>query len=697
MRIESIRIENIRGIELAEVPETGNTVVIAGPNGCGKTCLLDAIRTFKSLYGGYDKDERQHMFNLRQINMQDKKRNMGTLLRDKSKPGIIRAEISFSDEEKTFLRESGHGVIRERAWRMVFPQIDDPWLKIQGQLGQLLKQHRKAMEQTSVYITQELTRELGGRTTLGEISISPGGNCIVQPNRLLEVVFSSFVPEDLGVIDFHESHRLYTDEVVTTVNMTPEKELEKWRSGLLYNTANKYQGLKSTMAGEYVRELLMRNAGHEPTQDGRKLSEILEEMFGTFLPGKKFRGPTPTQDGKLEFPVEIGGVQHDINELSSGEKEIVFGYLRARTAAPRNSVLLVDEPELHLNPALVRGLPQFYRKHIGEERQNQIWLVTHSDIFLREALDTPGITVYHMQQAGVRGGENQIRKVSQESEFDAICIELVGDVAGYRPGSKIVLLEGENSEFDTRMVERLFPEFASILNFVSAGSKGRVQEVHNTLEQLSAQGKLRQSVHSIVDPDDEIWKQPGKGKSRRHTWDVYHIENYLLIAEFIAVALEEITLHPKGTIVPEVIEAYLEKVARESAEIMARAATQQTIRRELIRSITVARTEGEASDEEVAQLVSETQRMVQDQCAIYDTAEKIERKTKLKREELTNAVQTGEWKKLFPGRPLLRKLAGKFAPGVRYEVVRNAIIANMARQEYKPTGMENILKKIERE
>ena len=100
---------------------------------------------------------------------------------------------------------------------------------------------------------------------------------------------------------------------------------------------------------------------------------------------------------------------------------------------------------------------------------------------------------------------------------------------------------------------------------------------------------------------------------------------------------------------PEIIEAYLEKVARESAGTMARAATQQTIRRELIRSITVARTEGEVSDEEVAQLVSETQRMVQDQCATYDTAEKIERKTKLKREELTKAVQTGEWKKLFPG------------------------------------------------
>jgi predicted ATP-dependent endonuclease of OLD family len=42
---------------------------------------------------------------------------------------------------------------------------------------------------------------------------------------------------------------------------------------------------------------------------------------------------------------------HDIDELSSGEKEIVYGYLWLRTGTPRRSIILIDEPELHLNPA----------------------------------------------------------------------------------------------------------------------------------------------------------------------------------------------------------------------------------------------------------------------------------------------------------------------------------------------------------
>jgi predicted ATPase len=35
----------------------GNVVVIAGQNGSGKSCLFDAIRLLKSVYGGYQANE----------------------------------------------------------------------------------------------------------------------------------------------------------------------------------------------------------------------------------------------------------------------------------------------------------------------------------------------------------------------------------------------------------------------------------------------------------------------------------------------------------------------------------------------------------------------------------------------------------------------------------------------------------------
>ena len=44
MRLESLKIENYKCIESAEINFTSNMMVLVGPNNCGKTTILDAIR-----------------------------------------------------------------------------------------------------------------------------------------------------------------------------------------------------------------------------------------------------------------------------------------------------------------------------------------------------------------------------------------------------------------------------------------------------------------------------------------------------------------------------------------------------------------------------------------------------------------------------------------------------------------------------
>jgi predicted ATPase len=140
------------------------------------------------------------------------------------------------------------------------------------------------------------------------------------------------------------------------------------------------------MAGNFVKELLAEKSQGNENIERESLSDTLKELFESFFPEKKFLGPQPTSDGGLAFPVTSNGTEHDLDELSSGEKEILYGYLRIRSSAPSDSIILLDEPELHLNPRLIRGLPEFYRKHLGESLKNQLWLVTHSDALIREAI-----------------------------------------------------------------------------------------------------------------------------------------------------------------------------------------------------------------------------------------------------------------------------------------------------------------------
>ena len=73
---------------------------------------------------------------------------------------------------------------------------------------------------------------------------------------------------------------------------------------------------------------------------------------------------------------------------------------------------------------------------------NQIWTVTHSDAFLREALGQVGVRVYHMREAVSGNPEgSQVREIGQGEEEEAI-FELIGDIAAYRAGGKIVIFEG---------------------------------------------------------------------------------------------------------------------------------------------------------------------------------------------------------------------------------------------------------------
>jgi len=69
------------------------------------------------------------------------------------------------------------------------------------------------------------------------------------------------------------------------------------------------------------------------------------------------------------------GDEFDINELSSGEKQLFLRTLAIKMLNPENSIILIDEPELSLHPRWQQRIVDVYRK-IG--KNNQIIIATHS-------------------------------------------------------------------------------------------------------------------------------------------------------------------------------------------------------------------------------------------------------------------------------------------------------------------------------
>ena len=69
------------------------------------------------------------------------------------------------------------------------------------------------------------------------------------------------------------------------------------------------------------------------------------------------------------------GDEFDINELSSGEKQLFLRTLAIKMLNPENSIILIDEPELSLHPKWQQRIVDVYKK-IG--KNNQIIIATHS-------------------------------------------------------------------------------------------------------------------------------------------------------------------------------------------------------------------------------------------------------------------------------------------------------------------------------
>lgn len=83
-----------------------------------------------------------------------------------------------------------------------------------------------------------------------------------------------------------------------------------------------------------------------------------------------------SQDGRnITLFTNSSGDEFDINELSSGEKQLFLRTLAIKMLNPENSIILIDEPELSLHPKWQQRIVDVYRK-IG--KNNQIIIVTHS-------------------------------------------------------------------------------------------------------------------------------------------------------------------------------------------------------------------------------------------------------------------------------------------------------------------------------
>lgn len=697
MHIKSLQIRNFRAIEYAELKDLPNTVVIAGPNGCGKSCIFDALRLWKSAIGGYNEDEWQHWFNEFQISIDiSDPTQLARVFRDRSKSVSICAEIALAKEEVLFIKKNAARLVGSHMQRL---QTSTGPRRGPGRRGEVVTvatgSQRSEMDARIQERALAIVSELDGTSILrGTFTISPSLSLQRDSGPALELIYSLYMPEYLGIFEYHSAQRTYQREQISSVDLHLQNTDSQKSRQALYNQNEKYQNIKTQLAGNYIRDMLSERAG-VVIPEKESLIGSMKELFRLFFPDKEFVGPQPTQNGSLIFNVKTAaGKEHDINELSSGEKEVLYGYLRLRNLAPRYSTLLLDEPEIHLNPRLIKGLPQFYHLHLGEKLSNQIWLLTHSDTLLKEALDQDGFAIFHMLPASSDVSANQLVPIESGESMDRAILDLVGEVASYRPDGKLLIFEGGgDAEFDLEMTSDLFPELLTKTNMISGTNRNRVRDLHRLLEKANEKGALRMKVFSVVDRDSD--SSMGASPSREMMWDCYHIENYLLEPKYILEVLRDVLRHKCAFATEAEVENALQSAAQDVAELVIRSELEGWANSTLVRCLRVG------SDPRPEKLVQTLQSsIIESRSRIVSTVnadlalEKIESRVVAARTRVHEELDSKKWMKTLPGREILKRFADRHSAGVGYEKLRNLIIASMKRDGYRPSGMSAVIMQI---
>ena len=117
------------------------------------------------------------------------------------------------------------------------------------------------------------------------------------------------------------------------------------------------------------------------------------------------------------------GEEFDINDLSSGEKQLFLRTLSIKMLEPNNSIILIDEPKLSLHPKWQQRIIEVYKK-IGEN--NQIIIATHSPHILGSVSNENIFILYRNKNRKIEAKTGAELDSSYEQPVERVLKDIMG-------------------------------------------------------------------------------------------------------------------------------------------------------------------------------------------------------------------------------------------------------------------------------
>ncbi len=232
-------------------------------------------------------------------------------------------------------------------------------------------------------------------------------------------------------------------------------------------------------------------------QDSGQAAPRFEDAFASYrsgissvLPHLRFVGVNADNTGLL---FDSSGVELTFSQLSGGEREIAFIIGQIERFRLKSGLMLLDEPELHLNPDLVRNWVSFLRDNV---ENGQVWIATHS----MEAAEAAGIdSTFVLSRSTTTRTVDLAFPLSSQPVFSALSAALG------TPGFSIqrltfIYVEGERNAGEAQRYYDLFDD-SRFVRFIEAGNAREVHRSLAVLKNLATDKDERIYAAGIIDAD----------------------------------------------------------------------------------------------------------------------------------------------------------------------------------------------------
>lgn len=222
-------------------------------------------------------------------------------------------------------------------------------------------------------------------------------------------------------------------------------------------------------------------------------------------------------DNLGNLQIECGDEKYPAYKMSDGER-VIFYVVGRVMLAKESSLIIVDEPEMHLHKAILNKLWDI----LEEKRKDCMFIyLTHDiDFASTRIANKRWLKSYSSSTSGIF--ENwEIESIADSEIPEALLMKILGS------RKKVLFCEGKQGSLDRQIIELLFPNF-TIIPLASCKDVINYTKAYNKISNKYA------VAYGIIDRDFRTKEQLDKLAAENiYSYDVAEIENLFLIEDFI--------------------------------------------------------------------------------------------------------------------------------------------------------------------